>query len=249
VAEADLLEVGDAQQGAFGFHRLLGSFEQLYSAGNLAVISNVGPLLGPTVQADVSNLALLPQSLFAHNTQQKLWQNAAGNISGNGAFGWGGSVGVQIAECNGSAKVPGLMSAAGANTWQTAKDGQYIALSPNANIQRMFGYEPGIATWIPEASRQATSVRLQKMLALANDQEKSLLLKEASGVLSRSKSVAEQLEETFDNFTQLDWQPDRTNALERQLHLVTNRSARRSGDAAAGIFCAHGWLGDTRRTK
>jgi len=221
VAEEQLLEVKDAKQGAFGFHSLLGSFQRLYLDGNLAVISNVGPLLAPTVQADVGNLALLPQSLFAHNTQQKLWQNAAGNISGNGAFGWGGSVGVQLAECNGSAKVPGLMSAAGSNTWQTSKDGSYIALSPNADIQRMYGYDSSIATWIPQASRQATSVHLQKMLELANSQEKSLLLKEASAVLTRSKNVSQQLEETFDNFTQVGWKPDDKNALERQLHLVT----------------------------
>jgi len=218
VAEEDLLEV--AQQGAFGFHRRLSSFQQMYSAGDLAVVSNGGPLLGPTVQADIGNIALLPQSLFAHNTQQKLWQNAAGNISGSGAFGWGGSMGVQLAQCNLSAKVPGVMSAAGSNTWQTSKDGSYIALSPNADIQRMYGFETSVATWIPETSRQATSTGLQKMLELASEQQNSLLLKEAGGVLTRSKEVAQQLEDTFENFTQTDWQPDYSNQLERQLHLV-----------------------------
>lgn len=221
VAEEDLLEVSDADQGAFGFHQLLDSFQQMYKVGNLAVVSNVGPLLGPTVQADVGNLALLPESLYAHNTQQKLWQNAAGNISGSGAFGWGGAMGVQMAECNPAAKVSGMMSAAGSNTWQTARDASYIALSPNADIQRMFGFDPTVARWIPEASRQATSIGLQKMLALASSQEQSLLLKEAGNVLSGSKEVAQQLEETFKNFTQVDWQPDVKNKLERQLHLVT----------------------------
>ncbi len=220
VDENDLLGVSDARQGEFGFHRLLPSFQQLYTAGDMAVVSNVGPLLKPTVQADVGNIALLPQSLFAHNTQQKLWQNAAGNISGNGAFGWGGSMGVQLAQCNPNAKVSAMMSAAGSNTWQTSRDGRYIALSPNADIQRMYGYDPGVATWIPQSSRMATSVRLQKMLELASTQEQSLLLKEAGDVLSASKDVAQQLEETFDNFTQIDWQPDARNALERQLHLV-----------------------------
>jgi len=221
VDESELLEVSDAKQGAFGFHRLMSSFEQMYSAGDLAVVSNVGPLLGPTVQADVGNLSLLPESLFAHNTQQKLWQNAAGNISGSGAFGWGGAMGVQLAECNDKARVPAVMSAAGSNTWQTSRDGNYIALSPNADIQRMYGLDPGIATWIPEASRQATSTRLQKMLELASKQEQSLLLREAGNRLSRSKLVSQQLEETFENFTQVDWQPDARNKLERQLHLVT----------------------------
>lgn len=221
VAEEDLLEVSDSQQGAFGFHTLLSSFQQMYLEGDLSVVSNVGPLLGPTVQADVGNLALLPESLFAHNTQQKLWQNAAGNISGSGAFGWGGAMGVQLAECNAAAKVPGTISTNGANTWQTSKDGSYIALSPNADIQRMFGFDPGIATWIPEASRQATSQRLQQMLEQASMQDQPLLLREAAGLLSRSKEVSQQLEETFDNFTQVDWQPNPANKLERQLHLVT----------------------------
>lgn len=221
VAEEDLLEVTDSRQGAFGFHSLLSSFQQMYSEGDLSVISNVGPLLGPTVQADVGNLALLPESLFAHNTQQKLWQNAAGKISGGGAFGWGGAMGVQLAECNAGANVPGVISAAGANTWQTSKDGSYIALSPNANIQRMYGFDPGVATWIPEASRQATSIRLAQMLEHASAQGQPLLLREAADRLVRSKDVTQQLEQTFENFTQIDWQPNADNKLERQLHLVT----------------------------
>ena len=221
VDESDLLEVTDAQQGAFGFHRSLDTMHKMYSEGELAVISNVGPLLGPTAQADVSNLALLPESLFAHNTQQKLWQNAAGKISGSGAFGWGGAMGVQLARCNAAANVPGVISINGSNTWQTSKDGNYIALSPNANIERMYGFDPGIATWIPEASRQATSMRLQQMLAHASTAGQPLLVQEAADLLSRSKEVTQQLEETFDNFTQVDWQPDDRNKLERQLHLVT----------------------------
>ena len=164
VAEEDLLEVNDSRQGAFGFNALLGSFQEMYREGDLAVVSNVGPLLGPTVQADVGNLALLPESLFAHNTQQKLWQNAAGKISGSGAFGWGGAMGVQLAQCNSAAAVPASISVNGANTWQTSQNGNYIALSPNADIERMYGFDPGIATWIPAASRQATSIRLQHML-------------------------------------------------------------------------------------
>lgn len=244
VAEEDLLEVSDSAQGAFGFHALLPAFQQMYSEGDLAVLSNVGPLLGPTVQADVGNLALLPESLFAHNTQQKLWQNAAGSISGSGAFGWGGAMGVQLAECNAAAKVPGVMSATGANTWQTSKDGSYIALSPNADIERMYGFDPGIATWIPEASRQATSMRLQQLLDRASAQGQPLLVREAAETLSRSKDVSQQLEETFENFTQMDWQPDAANKLERQLHLVTRLiEARESLNMERQIFFVRmgGW--------
>ncbi len=221
VDESDLLEVTDTQQGAFGFHRSLDVMHQMYREGELAVVSNVGPLLGPTAQADVGNLALLPESLFAHNTQQKLWQNAAGNISGSGAFGWGGAMGVQLARCNVAANVPGVISINGSNTWQTSQDGNYMALSPNANIERMYGFDPGIATWIPEASRQATSIRLQQMLAHASSENQPLLIREAADILSRSKNVTQQMEETFDNFTQADWEPDYRNKLERQLHLVT----------------------------
>ncbi len=221
VNESDLLEVSDPSRGSFGFHRLLSTFQQMYIEGDLSVVSNVGPLLGPTVQADVGNLALLPESLFAHNTQQKLWQNAAGKISGTGAFGWGGAMGVELAECNMAANVPGSISANGANTWQTAKDGGYISLSPNADIQRMYGFDPSVAGWISQASRQATSTRLQQMLEQASAEGQPLLLREAASILSRSTVVTEQLEETFENFTQMDWKPDQRNKLERQLHLVT----------------------------
>ncbi len=220
VSESNLIEVTDAQQGSFGFNSALPIFQSMYQQNELAVVSNVGPLLKPTSQSDFTNELALPESLFAHNTQQKLWQTAAGQVSGSGAFGWGGATGVQVSECNASASVPGLMSIAGANAWQTSRDGNYIALSPNADIQRMYGFDPGIATWIPEASRQATSARLQQMLDQASAADRPLMIKEAANILSRSKVVAEQLESTFENFTQVGWQPDTNNKLERQLHLV-----------------------------
>ena len=83
--DSDLLPVTDAQQGSFAFHRLLPSMEALYNEQRLAVISNTGTLIQPTSKSDYLGTVALPQALFAHNTQQKLWQTGAGIVSGSTA--------------------------------------------------------------------------------------------------------------------------------------------------------------------
>lgn len=221
VAEADLLEVNDAGQGAFAFHRQLDSFHSLYNSGQLAVISNTGPLLRPTTQVDYSNGNALPESLFAHDAQQKLWQTAAGKVSGTNSFGWGGSIAEQIAGCNSGAGVGGAFSIAGANAFQSSRTAPYISLSPNAPVQRMYGLDPGVATWIPELSRNGTSARLAQLLSNAQLAGQPLMLQEAGGSIARAKVATEQLEGALDAYPLAEWQPDANNKLENQLHLVT----------------------------
>lgn len=221
VAEEDLLEVNDAGQGRFAFHRQLDSFHALFNNEQLAVLSNTGPLLRPTTQADYRNGNALPESLFAHDAQQKLWQTAAGKVSGTNSFGWGGSIAEQIAGCNAGAGVGGAFSIAGANPFQSSRTAPYISLSPNSPVQRMYGLDPTVATWIPEQSRNGTSVRLAQLLSNAQLADQPLMLQEAGGSITRAKVATEQLEGALDAFPLDEWQADATNKLENQLHLVT----------------------------
>ena len=92
-----------ASQGgrSFAFHPSLSSFKSLYDAGNLAVISNVGPLVTPTTRAQYDSRSVpLPPKLFSHNDQQSVWQ--ANTAIGEGArLGWGGRIGDLLASQNG----------------------------------------------------------------------------------------------------------------------------------------------------
>ncbi len=92
-----------ASQGgrSFAFHPSLSAFKSLYDAGDLAVISNVGPLIMPTTRAQYDNRSVpLPPKLFSHNDQQSVWQ--ANTAIGEGArLGWGGRMGDLLASQNG----------------------------------------------------------------------------------------------------------------------------------------------------
>lgn len=82
------------QNGAdtYGLHPLMPEMAALYTAGNAAILANVGMLVQPTTpQIFQQNLlAQLPSQLFSHSDQQNQWQAAIPN--GTSSTGWGGRV-------------------------------------------------------------------------------------------------------------------------------------------------------------
>jgi uncharacterized protein (DUF1501 family) len=82
------------QNGAdtYGLHPLMPEMAALYTAGNAAILANVGMLVQPTTpQMFQQNLlAQLPTQLFSHSDQQNQWQAAIPN--GTSSTGWGGRV-------------------------------------------------------------------------------------------------------------------------------------------------------------
>ncbi|WP_028311139.1 DUF1501 domain-containing protein [Derxia gummosa] len=83
--------------GAWGLHPRLAALQLHFNAGRVGALLNVGPLARPTTRTqftswrDSSTPNLLPESLFSHSDQQKLWQNgvALGDTSSVGSTGWG----------------------------------------------------------------------------------------------------------------------------------------------------------------
>lgn len=66
----------------------LGPVHDMFNAGDLAIVGNVGPLIEPTSRAAIENeTAILPRNLNSHNDQQSTWMA----FQPEGArFGWGG---------------------------------------------------------------------------------------------------------------------------------------------------------------
>lgn len=72
----------------FGVPSQLSPLQSLFSDGNAAIVSNVGPLLEPVTRVDYeNNKNLLPPRLFSHNDQRTNW--LAFNPEG-ARYGWGG---------------------------------------------------------------------------------------------------------------------------------------------------------------
>jgi uncharacterized protein (DUF1501 family) len=89
----------------------MGPMQSLFSAGRLAVVANVGTLIGPTTKAQYNAKSVpLPVNLFSHNDQQSEWQ--AGAAEG-AKLGWGGRIADMIASANGGASLFTAVSAAG----------------------------------------------------------------------------------------------------------------------------------------
>jgi uncharacterized protein (DUF1501 family) len=82
------------QNGAdtYGLHPLMPEMAALYTAGNAAILANVGMLVQPTTPAIFQQnlLAKLPTQLFSHSDQTSQWQAAIPN--GTVSTGWGGRV-------------------------------------------------------------------------------------------------------------------------------------------------------------
>jgi len=78
-----------AQAGrAFALNPLLSPVRDMFNAGRLGIVANVGPLVEKTSKQQYqANSVALPPKLFSHNDQQSVWQSGASEGS---SMGWGG---------------------------------------------------------------------------------------------------------------------------------------------------------------
>ena len=223
VASEDLLPITDAVQGAFGFNSRLPGLHELYQNERLAIISNVGNLIRPTTKADYNASTQLPQSLFAHDAQQKLWQTGSGNLAD--AFGWGGSIAQQIAECNSGSNVATSISAGGSNDWLNNLQQNYISLNPNANIAQMVGLNPS----------SSTRETLQALLNESKAEQGSPFKQQVANAITRADETANSLSVAISEHPVDDFIP--TGRLQQQLHLVARMiSAREQLNMGKQVF-------------
>jgi uncharacterized protein (DUF1501 family) len=90
----------NATTRTFGLHPYLAPVQTLFNAGRLAVVANVGTLVGPITKAQyVAKSVAYPANLYSHNDQQSTWQAGA---SEGARVGWGGRFSDLVASANGS---------------------------------------------------------------------------------------------------------------------------------------------------
>lgn len=132
VTANSLLPVFDGQ---FGLHPGLPSLAAIAEQDQLAVVQNVGPLDRPITKADYLASRSVPQSLFAHDAQQKLWETGRPTLTSSN--GWGGMLAEAVAP---NAEVSPSFSLAGSNRWQPSAGSRYSRLSPTVQISLLDGY-------------------------------------------------------------------------------------------------------------
>ncbi|MGH1490124.1 MAG: DUF1501 domain-containing protein [Acidimicrobiales bacterium] len=189
VPAGSLLPIFDGQ---FGLNPGLGGMAAIANAGQLAVVQNVGPLAQPISKTDFLAGRSVPQSLFAHDAQQKLWETARPTLTST--TGWAGSLAEIVAP---GAEVAPSFSLNGSNRWQASVGSRYSRLSASVPISLLNGYSSSVRSWVPSfASVQDT---LASNLALGGSSS-NVFEQAAANSIAQSITTTGQLQEaTADN--------------------------------------------------
>ncbi|GJJ02124.1 hypothetical protein RugamoR64_26620 [Duganella rhizosphaerae] len=111
----------------FALHPSMQPLKELFDAGRVAVLANVGTLIEPVTLAQYkAGAAVLPSRLFSHNDQQAMWQSSQTEQAGGP--GWGGRLGDLLAASNGNASFT-CISTAGNATFLSGRSVRYYQLS------------------------------------------------------------------------------------------------------------------------
>ncbi len=226
VPESEILEVSDAQQGSFGFHSRLPTLKSLYDEQRLAVVSNTGTLIQPTTKSDFLGTVALPQALFAHNTQQKLWQTGAGIVTGSTSFGWGGAVSDHAQTCNGNTPVAPAFSMGGTTDWLESANSNYVSLNADIAVERMSGFN-NISDWIPTSRLSRVGPSLESLIAQGQASGNTLMSRAIANSVGRASDATTELHSALAANTLSNIAFNSSNKLAKQLHLVARLIASR----------------------
>jgi uncharacterized protein (DUF1501 family) len=164
----------NAQGRTLALHPVLGGVRDLFASQRLAIVSNVGPLVGPTTKAAfVAGTAARPPKLFSHNDQQSVWQS----FSGEGATrGWGGQMADRILSANGRSMFTSV-SLSGSAVWLSGQSARPYQMTADGAIHlggsdgRVYG---------------SATVRQKMMALMTSTRDNSILQREHAAVSARS---------------------------------------------------------------
>ena len=125
------LQAGDGRD--FAFHPSLPELQQLFNAGHLAMVANVGTLVAPITRAQyLAGGAAVPNQLFSHADQSVQWQTSVSDqISRTG---WGGRMADLLQSLNSGSKISLSISIAGTNTFEVGNLVLPYTVSPTGSI-------------------------------------------------------------------------------------------------------------------
>jgi uncharacterized protein (DUF1501 family) len=123
-----LLPVNPTGGGEYGLHPSMPELKALFDNRQLAVVSNVGPLVEPLTRDTYRNgSGRRPSQLFSHSDQIAQWQTSVSNDTS--ATGWGGRTADRAATLNGGASFPQVVSIAGTSLFATGTSARALGIS------------------------------------------------------------------------------------------------------------------------
>ncbi len=128
--------------GQYGLHPAMTDLAALFNQAQspLAVVANVGSLVGPVTKAQVENSsAALPPQLFSHADQLAYWQSSP--PSNAPATGWGGRICDLLASVN-PAGLPMLTSVSGEDAFIRGENPNNYIMNPDSASTLQLPYDP-----------------------------------------------------------------------------------------------------------
>lgn len=149
------LAVGSAAP-LLGLHPALPGLQSLWTAGNMAIVANVGTLVQPLTKTQyLSTSTIKPESLFSHIDQQHQWQASISSTSSSNS-GWGGRLTDQLASLNVNSTVPPMISTGGNNLFVTGAASQALVIPTSGSF--------GLNGFSSSATDTARLAALQQLL-------------------------------------------------------------------------------------
>ena len=179
---------GSTGDGAsYGMHPAMQGMADLFNANKAAIVTNVGPLVGPVSQSSVlNNNAILPPQLTSHSDQQAYWQSSP--PTNQPATGWGGKLADLVAAANPGNNVPVLTSMGGLDAFLRGT---------NVTGYVMNSYGPATVQFPSVAS----SVISAPFNALNGTGQANALERAYAATIQHSMSTASLIQNTLNNAT------------------------------------------------
>lgn len=125
--QTDILPIGS---GDYAVNPSMPDIKDMYNAGNLAFLSNVGTLVEPLGVADVyAGTKQLPLGLFSHLDQYQHWQS--GRSDARISKGWGGYMADLLGSTNSNEQISMNVSLSGTNTFQNGLNTTPFSMNQN----------------------------------------------------------------------------------------------------------------------
>jgi len=140
----DLLGINPATTDgrAWGMHPAMGSLQELFVGGQVAMLANVGTLLAPTTKAQYQARSVpLPPQLFSHSDQTVQWQSSVPDR----AFetGWGGRLADLTNVFNENNDISMTITLNGQNSFQVGREVVQFAVRPEGALNLWWHDNPG----------------------------------------------------------------------------------------------------------
>ena len=190
-----------------------------FNAGKLAVMLNVGTLVGPTTKLQyTNNSAPLPPKLFSHNDQQSVWQSSAPE---GATSGWGGRMG-------------DLYAAGNTNATFTCVNvsGNAVFLSGHTAVQYQVTPTGPVALAGAQSALFGSSACSTALTSLVTATRTDVFENEYNRVMSRSLSAGSQLTAALAAAPTIATAFPTGNALADQLKLVARMISNASAIGA-----------------